>query len=128
MIDTNKKFNVILIIISGIMLVVIFYLIFLINRHENARIYFNIEEIEGINWYSKDPVIDFIITDGTCTFIIDGEIVLDKERVRLNNETGEITRIGNKDEVMYLRSVGEANIIIWYEKAEYRLDKEVINR
>ena len=37
--------------------------------------------------------------------------------------------INNKEsDQLYIRSVGKSNLVLWYNKAEYRLDKEVINR
>ena len=46
----------------------------------------------------------------------------------INEQTGEFIINGTNAGNLYLRSVGESNIVIWYEKAEYRLDREVINR
>lgn len=128
MIDTNKKFNVILIIICAIMICAIFYMIFLINRRESMRNYFDIKDVRGYNWYSKSPEISFNIDGNRATLIIEGEEILTDDRIKLNSETGELVINGKADKSLYIRSIGESNIVLWYEKAEYRLDKEVINR
>lgn len=128
MIDTNRKFNTIFITISVIMILAICYMAFLIVRTENSRIYFDISEIENINWYNKDKKIEFSIDGTKATLIIGGEYLINEEDFTINEQTGEFIINGQNAGNLYLRSVGESNIVIWYEKAEYRLDREVINR
>lgn len=128
MIDTNRKFNAILITASVIMIAAICYMMFLIVRTENSRIYFNINEIKDINWFNKDKKIEFNTDGKTATLIIGGEYLMRDDKLVINEQTGEFIINGEDSGNVYLRSVGESNIVIWYEKAEYRLDREVIYR
>lgn len=128
MIDTNRKFNAILITASVIMIAAICYMLFLIVRTENSRIYFNINEIKDINWFNKDKKIEFNTDGKTATLIIGGEYLMRDDKLVINEQTGEFIINGEDSGNVYLRSVGESNIVIWYEKAEYRLDREVIYR
>ena len=128
MIDTNGKFNAIFITISVIMAAAICYMGFLIVRTENSRIYFNINEIKNINWYNKEKKIEFSTTGSKATLVIEGEYLMNDDSFSINEQTGEFIINGTNAGNLYLRSVGESNIVIWYEKAEYRLDREVINR
>lgn len=128
MIDTNGKFNAIFITISVVMVAAICYMGFLIVRTENSRIYFNINEIKNINWYNKEKKIEFSTTGSKATLVIEGEYLMNDDSFSINEQTGEFIINGTNAGNLYLRSVGESNIVIWYEKAEYRLDREVINR
>ena len=128
MIDTNRKFNAILITASVIMIAAICYMLFLIVRTENSRIYFNINEIKDINWFNKDKKIEFNTDGKTATLIIGGEYLMRDDKLVINEQTGEFIINGEDSGNVYLRSVGESNIVIWYEKAEYRLDRVVIYR
>lgn len=128
MIDTNGKFNAIFITISVVMVAAICYMGFLIVRTENSRIYFNINEIKNINWYNREKKIEFSTTGSKATLVIEGEYLMNDDSFSINEQTGEFIINGTNAGNLYLRSVGESNIVIWYEKAEYRLDREVINR
>lgn len=128
MIDTNRKFNVIFITASVFMVAAICYMLFLIVRTENSRVYFKINEIENINWYNKEKKIEFKTDGNRATLIIGGEYLMNDDKLTINEQTGEFIINGVETGNVYLRSVGESNIVIWFEKAEYRLDREVINR
>jgi hypothetical protein len=117
MIDENKRLNIILGIICVIFVIVILYMISYIRNLESTHIYFNINDIKNVKWESNTASF---YTDGkTYTFSINGTNIFDNEKIELDNNTGMIV-----DNRLYLRSIGTNNIVIWYDEAEYRLDRQ----
>lgn len=118
---TNKMFNIIAIGIGIVLLVILFNVVYIYNRNEASKVYFNINDIKNINWINDD--VSFKIEDDKLTFIKDDVEIVKNKSMIFNNRTGRID-VGNK--VIYLRSVSKDTIIIWYEKQEFNLDKEII--
>ena len=46
-----------------------------------------------------------------------------EKEATIDTQTGEILK-----DKLYIRSVTNNNLVIWYEKEEYRLQKEIIAR
>ncbi len=118
---TNKKFNIIALIIGVVLLVILINVVYIYNRNEASKVYFNLGDVNNNSWVSDDIV--FKLDHGKLTFIMNDEALVNKESINFNNRTGEI-RAGSKE--IYLRSVSDYSIIIWYEKREYNLEKEII--
>ncbi|MDE6141691.1 MAG: hypothetical protein K2G03_03715 [Bacilli bacterium] len=125
--NDNRKLNVILGIVSVVAIIVSLYLGSIINNNEKARIYFHMEDIENINWIDSREDISFKINDDKLYFKIGEEVIVDNKDIELNEKDGNI-RYDGKDGKLYLRSVSKENIVVWYEKREYRLSREVINK
>ena len=125
--NDNRKLNVILGIVSVVAIIISLYLGSIINNNEKARIYFHMEDIENINWIDSREDISFKINDDKLYFKIGEEVIVDNKDIELNEKDGNI-RYDGKDGKLYLRSVSKENIVVWYEKREYRLSREVINK
>lgn len=125
--DGNKKLNVILGIVSIIAIIISIYLGTMINNNEKARIYFHMEDIENVNWIDSRENISFKIENDKLYFKIGDDVIVDNKDADLNTRDGNIT-YGGISGRLYLRSVSKENLVIWYEKREYRLAREVINK
>ncbi|MCX4364431.1 MAG: hypothetical protein OSJ70_01470 [Bacilli bacterium] len=125
--DGNKKLNVILGIVSVIAFIISIYLGTMINNNEKARIYFHMEDIENVNWIDSRENISFKIENDKLYFKIGDDVIVDNKDADLNTKDGNIT-YGGISGKLYLRSVSKENLVIWYEKREYRLAREVINK
>ena len=121
----NRILNNTLITFSVIIFIVSCYLLFLYVKNESNRVYFEVSSITDANWKSGNNSLS--IDGSILTLVINDEKIVNNKRFKLDNNTGKIT-IGNDDTVIYLRSVGEDAIVIWYKEAEYRLNREVIYR
>lgn len=118
---TNRKFNIIFTLISVSLMVVISIMVYMYIRNESSRYYFKLDEITGYSWVSKD--VTFEMNDNKFTLTIDDKEMYKDADVTLDRMTGEL--IENK---LYIRSVTDNNLVIWYEKEEYRLNKKIIAR
>ena len=120
---TNTKFNVILIAIGISLLIVLFNVFYLYRRNEASKINFNDKYIKDTVWKSNDAKLSF--NGNNLTFIIN-----DSEKINssytLDKRSGKFNL--SDDEEFYLRSINEETIIVWYNRAEYNLEKEVIAR
>lgn len=118
---TNRKFNIVAGLIGIALLVVLINVLYIYRRNEASKIYFNLSDINNSTWKSED--ITFKLDNNKLTFIIDDENIINNETISFNNKTGKI-EVSNKQ--IYLRSVSDDSIIIWYNKQEFNLDKEFI--
>ncbi len=126
MISENTKLNIILSIIIVILAIFNILIFYNIKNFDSSKIIFNISEIEGIEWKNNSTSSDLLIKDGKINLTINNDTIYYQDPVSLNQETGEFTvnNDGNEEkEILYLRSVGSNNIVVWYQEAEYRLDK-----
>lgn len=123
----NRKLNVILCIVSVMAIIVSLYLGSIINNNEKSRIYFHMEDVEDVNWIDSRDDISFKISNNKLYFKIGEDTIVDNKNIELNPMDGNITYSGVSGK-LYLRSVSKGNIVIWYEKKEYHLSREVINK
>lgn len=119
---SNRKLNVILIAIGGILLIILFNVFYLYKRNESSKVNFNENEFLNTTWVSDKARLEF--KDSKLSFKIDDNEVI-SSNYTFNNRTGEFV---NDDSEFYLRSINEYSIIVWYNRGEYNLEKEVIAR
>ncbi len=125
--NDNKKLNIILGIVSVVAIIISIYLGTIINNNEKARIYFHMEDVADVNWIDKREDIAFKISDNKLYFKIGDDVIVNNKKIDLNTQDGSITYDGISNK-LYLRSVSKENLVIWYDKYEYRLSREVINK
>lgn len=128
MINENTKLNIILGIIIAILVIFNLLIFYNIRNFDSSKNLFDISEIEGVEWKNTSTNSDLLIEDGKINLTINNDTIYYQDIVSLNKETGEFTvnNDGNiENGILYLRSVGSNNIVVWYEEAEYRLDKVV---
>lgn len=125
----NKKLDLILIGIAIVLVLIISYMIYLISRNENSRIYFNHNDIKNITWKNEEEQVLFKLDGKSASLKIQDKEILLNNDYDLNLKTGEITyKVDDQiiTEQLYIRSVTENDLVIWYNRAEYRLTKEKI--
>ena len=117
MIDENKRLNIILGILCIIFIIVIIYIINYRNNLESGNVYFKVEDIKNNSYEGTDAIFN---TNGkTFNLTIDNEEIFKDEKFILDVHTGKII-----EGRLYLRSVTGNSIILWYNEAEYKLDKK----
>ena len=117
MIDQNKRFNIIMAALSIVFIIVIVYILMYIRNLESTNVFFKESEIKNITWSDDNSSFK---TDGkTFNLTIDGVEIFNNEPFNLDVHTGEIV-----NSRLYLRTVNNNNIIIWFDEAEYKLDKK----
>ena len=116
MIDRNNKLNIILGVICLVLVIVIAYITFYRYNIESTNVYFNVNDIKNITWKSEDA--EFTTDGKTFTFIKNGETIYNKSEFNLDTHTGMIIA-----DTLYLRNANSNSILIWYNEAEYRLDR-----
>lgn len=126
----NNKLNIILGIVCIVILIIILYMLNYKKNLDSANFYFNINDIINEEWILDDQNNISLHTDGKkIKFIYNDEIVYDNKEFKLNEKTGEfvIDPDGNNIQgELYLRSVSNDNIVIWYKAGEYKLIKKVV--
>ena len=121
----NTKFNIIFGLIGVALLVILINVFYIYKRNEKSKISFNITDINNANWINDGASLN--LKDGKLTFIIEDETIINNKKYDLDNRTGKFIITDDNTE-LYLRSVMKDSIIVWYEKSEFNLKKEVIAR
>lgn len=122
---SNKKFNLILLCIAIALIVVLINIVYLYYRNEKSKIYFDLNDIKNINWVDEENENRFIMKKNRITLELNDSVVIDNKEIKFNNKNGEIIFDDIHGE-LYLRSVTEEKMVIWYKKAEYVFYKEFI--
>lgn len=121
--SSNKKLNIILIGIAAVLIIVLFNVFYIYKRNENSKIVFNEADLHNTTWVNDSSHLSF--NDNKLIFKINDEEIINSN-YKLNNRTGKF--ILDNDTEFYLRSINDYSIIVWYDKSEYNLEKEVIAR
>lgn len=121
--SSNKKLNIILIGIAAVLIIVLFNVFYIYKRNENSKIVFNEADFHNTTWVNDSSHLSF--NDNKLIFKINDEEIINSN-YKLNNRTGKF--ILDNDTEFYLRSINDYSIIVWHDKSEYNLEKEVIAR
>ena len=119
----NRNLDIILIIVAIVLSAAFLILYYQYNQNELGKIKFKKEEFKDITWVSELNDIKFNVTDDTLNFSIDSTIIVKDGIYTLNAQTGEITIVDYEDKI-FIRAVSSNSLTIWYNKAEYHLEKE----
>ena len=124
----NRNIDIILGLVGLALAIAFFYLFYLYNQNEITKAYFNIDEIENVNWINDTNEVSFKIIDSKLSLTIDGTEIIDEEEYSFNPRTGEFKyKKDGKwvDGSLYLRSATTQAITIWYNYAELHLEREI---
>lgn len=124
----NKTLNIILGIVSIVVILIIGYMINLIAHNESDRIYFKLSEFKDVVWTNEEEAVTFKIDGRIADLTIGEKIVLSNDEIVFDDKTGEIQYLKNNDwhsGEIYIRSVADDSLVLWYDKAEYRLTREI---
>ena len=126
---SSRTLNIFLGAIDIVIVIAIIYTFMSIKTVEKSKIYFTNADIVNNRWTQMNPDVEFTVTSNKISLIINEEEIIKDAKFELNEHTGEIifTENGTKHtKELYLRSTGPTNIVIWYDKHEYHLNKEKI--
>lgn len=122
---TNSKFNFIFAGIDVLLVIVIALICASIYRVEQQKKYFHMEDIINTKWQTEDGNVKFEVTSSRITLKINDEDIIDNKSFELNEQTGELTYLKHEG-ILYIRSISNNNLVLWYDKHEYRLVKQKI--
>lgn len=122
----NRELNKILGIVSAILLLIIIIVFNLYFSNEGSRNYFKNEEIQNKSWINKYKGCSMSINNNVLNLILNNETIYGDVKIKFDTTSGEIGINGKFDKKLYVRSVTEHQIILWYNQADYTLTKEVI--
>ena len=125
----NRNLDIILGIVAIVLLAIFGYLFYEYNQNEATKQVYDIKEIYKNKWQSDFHDMSLEIGEDRITLIKEGETLIDNAKYEFNARTGEfVYKDGSKDvkETLYLRSIGNTSITIWYNYAEYSLSKYIL--
>lgn len=120
---SNKKLNVILIGIGIVLLIILFNVFYIYKRNELSKINFRENDINNTTWFNQNVRLTF--KDNNLVFMMN-DVEEISSNYKLNVRTGKLDLESDKE--LYIRSINDYSIIVWYNKAEYNLEKEIIAR
>ena len=120
----SKIFNIICVICTIIFITISLFLLDMTKDLQIGQVFFRVEEFSNTNYVNEDKK-DMFYTDGkTLTLKLNNETLYDNVKFKLDKKTGElvIDELNNP----YVTSVDKDFITIWYKKAEYKINREII--
>jgi hypothetical protein len=85
----NRNIDIILGLVGLALAIAFFYIFYLYNQNEMTKEYFNITNIENVNWVNDTNEVSFKIIDSKLSLTIDGAEIIDKADYEFNSRTGE---------------------------------------
>ena len=119
----NRNIDIVLVLLAIVLSAAFLILYYQYNQNEIGKVLFRKEEIKDITWISELNDVKFNLTDDKINLIIDSTDIIKDSNYTLNSQTGEITIEGTSDK-LYIRAVSSNSLTIWYNYAEYHLEKE----
>ena len=127
----NRNLDIILGIVALVLMSVFGYLYYEYNQNEATKQLYDIRDIKNNKWQSDFYDMSLEIKDETITLVKEGETLIDNAEYEFNSRTGEFVYKDGSNEVketLYLRSIGNTSITIWYNYAEYSLNKYILTK
>ena len=127
----NRNLDIILGIVALVLMSVFGYLYYEYNQNEATKLLYDIRDIKNNKWQSDFYDMSLEIKDETITLVKEGETLIDNAKYEFNSRTGEFVYKDGSNEVketLYLRSIGNTSITIWYNYAEYSLNKYILTK
>ena len=127
----NRNLDIILGIVALVLMSVFGYLYYEYNQNEATKQLYDIRDIKNNKWQSDFYDMSLEIKDETITLVKEGETLIDNAEFEFNSRTGEFVYKDGSNEVketLYLRSIGNTSITIWYNYAEYSLNKYILTK
>ena len=125
----NRNLDIILGIVALVLMSIFGYLYYEYNQNEATKQLYDIREIKNNKWQSDYHDMSLEIGEETITLVKEGETLIDNAKYEFNSRTGEFVYKDGSNEVketLYLRSIGNTSITIWYNYAEYSLNKFIL--
>ena len=122
----NRNIDIALIITSIILIIAFGIIYYMYQQNEFTKVKFKINEIKDVTWVNELNDITFTIKDDKLNLSIDSTPVIEDASFELNKGTGEII-YNDTSQMLYIRAVSSSSLTIWYNYAEYHLEKEYKN-
>jgi hypothetical protein len=122
----NRNIDIALIIIAIILVITFGIINYMYYQNESTKVRFKINEFKDVTWVNELNDITFTISDEKVNLIIDSTDIINDASYELNKSTGEVVYNGESNK-LYIRAVGSNSLTIWYNYAEYHLEKKYKN-
>jgi len=122
----NRNIDIALIILAIILVVAFGIIYYMYYQNETTKVRFKVNEFKDVTWVNELNEITFSITDDKVNLSINSTDLITDASYELNKGTGEIVYNGEKGK-LYVRAVGSNSLTIWYNYAEYHLEKKYKN-
>lgn len=119
----NRNIDIVLLITSVVLVIAFGIIYYMYQQNEFTKVKFKINEIKDITWVNELNDITFTIKDDKVNLVIDSTNIIEDATFELNKSTGEIVYNGESGK-LYIRAVSSSSLTIWYNYAEYHLEKE----
>ncbi len=122
----NRNIDIALIILAIVLVIAFGIIYYMYYQNETTKVRFKINEFKDVTWVNELNDITFTITDEKVNLSIDSTDVIKDASYELNRGTGEVVYNGESGK-LYIRAVGANSLTIWYNYAEYHLEKKYKN-
>ena len=122
----NRNIDIALIILAIVLVAAFSIISYMYYQNETTKVRFKINEFKDVTWVNELNEITFTMTDEKVNLSIDSTDIIKDASYELNKGTGEIIYNGEKGK-LYVRAVGSNSLTIWYNYAEYHLEKKYKN-
>ncbi len=119
----NRNLDIVLILVAIVLVAAFGIIYYMYQQNESTKVKFKINEFKDVTWVNELNEIKFTVTDDKVNLVIDSVDVVKDATYELNKGTGEMIIDGEKGK-LYIRAVGNNSLTIWYNYAEYHLEKE----
>ncbi len=119
----NRNIDIALIILAIVLVAAFSIISYMYYQNETTKVRFKINEFKDVTWVNELNEITFTITDDKVNLSIDSTDIIKDASYEFNNGTGEVIYNGEKGK-LYVRAIGSNSLTIWYNYAEYHLEKE----
>ena len=119
----NRNLDIVLILVAIVLVAAFGIIYYMYQQNESTKVKFKINEFKDVTWVNELNEIKFTVTDDKVNLVIDSVDVVKDATYELNKGTGEMIIDGEKGK-LYIRAVSNNSLTIWYNYAEYHLEKE----
>ena len=119
----NRNLDIVLILVAIVLVVAFGIIFYMYQQNESTKVKFKINEFKDVTWVNELNEIKFTVSDDKVNLVIDSADVIKDASYELNKGTGEMIIDGEKGK-LYIRAVSNNSLTIWYNYAEYHLEKE----
>ena len=119
----NRNLDIVLILVAIVLVAAFGIIYYMYQQNESTKVKFKINEFKDVTWVNELNEVKFTVSDDKVNLVIDSADVIKDATYELNKGTGEMIIDGEKGK-LYIRAVSNNSLTIWYNYAEYHLEKE----
>ena len=122
----NRNLDIALILLAIVLVAAFGIIFFMYYQNETTKVKFKLSEFKNITWVNELNDIKFTVTEDKVNLVIDSTSIINDASYEFNKSTGEI-KFNGESGMLYIRAIGNNSLTIWYNYAEYHLEKEYKN-